>query len=87
MRRRARIEIPPAFSDPSDFIKGATLRSFDDIYAQADLHCRMHWAARNSRLTGAECPVKEGFFIAERRKPLDWVIGVEADWDEVPMDT
>ena len=79
-------KFPPAFSDPSDFIAGATLRSFDDIYAQADLHYRMHWAARNSRLTGAKCRVKEGF-IAERRKPLDWVIGVEADWDEVSMDT
>jgi hypothetical protein len=25
--------------------------------------------------------------LRERRKALDWVIGVEADWDEVPSDT
>ena len=48
-----------------------------------------HWAARNARLTGSECPIQEGF-IAERRKPLDWVIGVSDEWDEwdeIPMDT
>ena len=25
--------------------------------------------------------------ISERRKALDWVIGVESDWDEIPLDT
>ena len=77
---------PPAFTDPSDFIQSATLRPFADIYGQADLHYRIHWAARNARLTGSECPIQEGF-IAERRKPLDWVIGVSDEWDEIPMDT
>ena len=77
---------PDPFTDPKPFIESATLRPFDDIYAQADLHYRIHWAARNSRLTGAACPIKEGF-IRERRKPLDWIIGVENDWDEIPMDT
>lgn len=77
---------PAAFVDPRDFIRNATLRAFDEIYQQADLHYRLHWAARNSRLTGTECPIKEGF-IAERRKPLDWVIGVEDNWDEIPLDT
>ena len=77
---------PAAFVDPSEFIRNATLRPFGEIYQQADLHYRLHWAARNSRLTGQECPIQEGF-IAERRKPLDWVIGVADEWDEVPMDT
>ena len=77
---------PEAFTDPTTFIESATLRPFDEIYFQADLHYRIHWAARNARLTGSDCPIKEGF-IGERRKPLDWVIGVEDDWDEVPMDT
>lgn len=35
-------KFPAAFSDPSDFITNAKLRSFDDIYGQADLHYRMH---------------------------------------------
>ena len=77
---------PAPFTDPSDFISGAVLRPYDEIYRQADLHYRLHWAARNARLTSIEFPVKEGL-IRERRKALDWVIGVEADWDEVPSDT
>ena len=77
---------PDPFTDPKPFIESATLRPFEEIYFQADLHYRIHWAARNSRLTGADCPIQEGF-IRERRKPLDWVIGVESDWDEIPMDT
>ena len=77
---------PAPFTDPKPFIQSAMLRPFSDIYGQADLHYRIHWAARNSRLTGAACPIKEGF-IRERRKPLDWIIGVENDWDEIPMDT
>ena len=40
-------KFPPAFTDPSDFIRTAKLRPFDDIYQQADLHYRIHWAARN----------------------------------------
>lgn len=77
---------PRPFVDPSEFIAGAELRPFDEIYQQADLHYRLHWAARNSRLTGTPCAVSEEL-IMERRKPLDWVIGVEEDWDEVPCDT
>lgn len=77
---------PRPFVDPSGFIEGAELRTFDEIYQQADLHYRLHWAARNSRLTGEHCVVSEEL-IMERRKPLDWVIGVEEDWDEVPSDT
>lgn len=71
--------------DPRDFISRSSLRPFDEIYQQADLHYRLHWAARNARLTGQPCRVKEGL-IGERRKALDWVIGV-ADWDNVPDNT
>jgi len=77
---------PQPFSDPSEFITSAVLRPFDQIYQQADLHYRLHWAARDSRVNGTDCRIEEGF-IKERRKPLDWVIGVEDDWDEVPLDT
>ena len=79
-------KFPAPFVDPSSFIDSAKLRPFDEIYPQADLHYRLHWAARNSRMTGEEFPVKEGL-IRERRRALDWVIGVESDWDEVPSDT
>ncbi len=79
-------KFPDPFTDPSDFIASASLRPFGEIYQQADIHYRLHWAARNARLSGSEFPVREGF-LRERRRALDWVIGVEADWDEVPSDT
>ncbi len=77
---------PAPFTDPSGFISDAVLRPLDEIYQQADLHYRLHWADRNARLIGTQCSVDEGL-ISERRKPLDWVIGVEADRDEIPLDT
>ena len=77
---------PRPFTDPSGFISEATLRPRHEIYQQADLHYRLHWAARNARLMGHQSTVDEGL-ISERRKALDWVIGVEADWDEIPLDT
>ena len=77
---------PEPYSDPSDFISSASLRPFEEIYRQADIHYRLHWAARNGLLTGAKVSISESI-IRERRRALDWVIGVEADWDEVPSDT
>ena len=77
---------PKPYADPTDFISNSVLRPFEDIYRQADLHYRLHWAARNARLTGRDSNVSEGL-ISERRRALDWVIGVEADWDEIPLDT
>lgn len=77
---------PAPFADPADFIRAAALRPFDEIYRQADVHYRLHWAARNARLSGVDFPVAEGL-IWERRRALDWVIGVEVNWDEMPSDT
>ena len=73
---------PAPYEDPSVFIASATLRPFEEIYRQADLHYRLHWAARGAR----DATLSESL-IRERRKALDWVIGVEADWDEVPGNT
>jgi hypothetical protein len=77
---------PRPFADPSGFISEATLRPLDEIYQQVDLHYRLHWAARNARLMGHRFSIDEGL-ISERRKALDWVVGVEQDWDEIPLDT
>tara|TARA_R110002020_G_scaffold157745_2_gene340677 strand:- start:1076 stop:1699 length:624 start_codon:yes stop_codon:yes gene_type:complete len=77
---------PAPFSDPSTFINNIKLRPIDEIHRMADLHYRMHWAARESRITGKSCRLEEGI-ISERRKTLDWIIGVEKNWDEVPLDT
>ena len=76
----------PIMSDPTDFIAQSTLRPFEEIYYQSDLLYRMHWASRDDRLDGKKGILEEGL-IAERRKGMDWMLGVEEDWDEVPMDT
>jgi hypothetical protein len=77
---------PQPFTDPKGFISTASLRPIDEIYQQVDLHYRLHWAARNARLMGRRSTVDEGL-VSERRKALDWVIGVESDWDGIPLDT
>ncbi len=78
--------LPKPFSDPSAFIDTARLKPFEEIYQQADLHYRLHWAARSAKLRGEQTAVREDW-ILERRKSLDWVIGVEGDWDKISLDT
>lgn len=72
--------------DPSEFISNSRLRPIAEIQQQVDLLYRLHWYARNCRLTGSECELSESI-ISERRKAIDWAYGVEKDWDEVPADT
>lgn len=76
----------PIMTDPSGFIAAARLREFEDIYFQSDLLYRLHWTSRDDRMHGRATPLDEGL-IRERRKAMDWMLGVEADWDEVPFDT
>lgn len=76
----------PFKKDPSDFIQSAKLRSIAEIQEQSDLLYRMHWYARNCRLTGRDCELSESI-VSERRKAIDWAYGVEENWDEVPLDT
>ena len=47
---------------------------------------RMHWYTRECKLQGRDIALNEGI-VAERRKAIDWIYGVEEDWDEIPMDT
>ncbi len=77
---------PDPFTNPQTFISSAALRPFSEIYQQADLHYRLHWAAVDCRFKGLSSRLQEGI-IKERRKALDWVIGVEPNWDEIPTDT
>jgi hypothetical protein len=67
-------------------IASSTLRPFDELYAQADLHYRLHWALVQSRLDGSPSPQRERF-VQIRRRTLDWIIGVPYEWDDVPTDT
>ena len=65
---------------------GADLGTFTEIYAEADLYYRLHWAARQARLDGSEFPLPE-FEIQLRRQSLDWIVGLPYEWDDVPSDT
>lgn len=76
----------PIFADPEPFLATARLRNFDEIYAAADLHYRAHWACRDAQLKGESCPLNMGI-IKERRRALDWALGVPFEWDEIPLDT
>ena len=76
----------PIMTDPSSFVTAARLREFEDIYFQSDLLYRLHWASRDDRMHGRTATLDEDL-IRERRKAMDWMLGVEADWDEVPADT
>lgn len=76
----------PIMSDPSGFIAAARMRKFEEIYFQSDLLYRLHWASRDDRMHGRAVMLDEGL-IRERRKAMDWMLGVEPDWDEVPSDT
>lgn len=69
-----------------EFIKNAELRPMNEIQKQVDLIYRLHWYTVHCRLNGINCKLNESV-IKERRRALDWMYGVEADWDEVPMDT
>ena len=72
--------------DPRPSIRAARLRSFEEIYVQADLHYRLHWAARQARLDGTAFPLPE-VAIQLRRHSLDWIVGLPYDWDDMPLDT
>jgi len=76
----------PFKSDPGAFISNAALKPLEEIQQQSDLLYRMHWYARDCTLNGVEGPLNEGI-ISRRRKAIDWVYGVEEDWDEVPIET
>ena len=76
----------PFKEDPWGFINSSLLRPIEEIQEQSDLLYRMHWYAKHCSLRGADCMVSKGI-ILERRKAIDWVYGVERNWDEIPLDT
>ncbi len=67
-------------------VVGAKLRAFEQIYSEADLYYRLHWAARQARLAGNEFPLSE-IEIQLRRQSLDWIVGLPYEWDDMPSDT
>jgi len=73
-------------SSCEDMVSSAELLPIEEIYEQADLHYRLHWACRQATIDGKDFPLQETQ-IRNRRKSLDWIIGTEANWDEISSDT
>lgn len=76
----------PAEGNEMQFFENASLRPLAQIQEQADLAYRMHWCAVSNRFAGTAGQLNESI-VRERRRALDWIYGVDEDWDEIPMDT
>jgi hypothetical protein len=71
-----------------ELIKGAKFRSSNELFDEADVIFRYHWAARNSSLRGEEPPV--GLIepvCYYRHYALNWLTDSAADWDNVDTST
>jgi len=77
----------PLGEHPGAFIDAATLRPRTEVQERVDLYYRLHWYVRNCQLHNKTPERVIPGVVVEHRRALDWVHGVEADWDEVPMDT
>lgn len=71
---------------PGDRIESGVIRPFDEIYEEADFHYRLHWAVRSWRAPVGIGSVTE-HTVRPRRHALDWILGVEKEWDDISLDT
>lgn len=87
----AKATVVAATSVPADvLIESARLRSTDELLDAADLHYRLHWAARQAvQVEKREPPASlVPGVLAERRHALNWLLRFEdADWDHVKTPT
>ncbi|HVU09421.1 MAG TPA: DUF4272 domain-containing protein [Verrucomicrobiae bacterium] len=71
----------------ADFCKKANPRPLEQVVAACDLAYCLHWAIRQSELTGKGLPGNlKPYVVAERRRALEWLLSKDA-WDEVSLDT
>jgi hypothetical protein len=73
----------PPYVDPWFRINTARLVPFELIYEQCDLLYRLHWAVKHA---DKELPYDQDI-IMERHKAINWLAGVEKNWDQVTTDT
>ena len=71
----------------ADFRKQANPRPLEQVVSACDLAYCLHWAIRQSELTG-KCPPGnlKPYVVIERRRALEWLLSKGA-WDEVLLDT
>lgn len=84
-------KVLPPYADISVrlFIDLAKLRSRDDLLAFADESLRLHWEARDAKLSkrAVRQPV-DIEIVQERHRAINWIIGYDgSSWDEVTADT
>jgi hypothetical protein len=72
-----------------DFAGKASLRPVAELLDALDLHFRIHWAVRQSRLDGKErAPGIDAGVVAERHRALNWLVQFEnSEWDDVDTPT
>ena len=74
--------------DGKAFVANARMRPQAEILDAADLIYRYHWAVREAGLNKRPAPARlDGEVVMERHRGLNWLIGYEAEWDEVTTDT
>lgn len=80
--------LPGFLARPNDFIETATIRPVTEILDILDLTYRLHWAARNARLTSKPIPANMSLSIVmERHYAINWVTYYADNWDEITTDT
>jgi hypothetical protein len=60
-------------------------RPVAEIVRAADLAYCLHWAVRDAELRGAPTHVQP-LVVRFRRQALDWCLGEDDEWDDVPLD-
>ncbi len=70
----------------SEFRKKANPRSLEQVVAACDLAYCLHWAIRQSELSGKQPAKLKPYVVVERRRALEWLLSEEG-WDEISLDT
>ncbi len=79
--------IPELTSDPTDFVRTATLRPVSKILDFSDLTYRLHWAARQEDLEGQRRTPLMLSAVREQHYAINWITYYADEWDEVTTDT
>jgi hypothetical protein len=76
----------PPYTDPQPFLASTALRPFSIIYDECDFLYRLHWAVRHLKDRGKSAGLNWQL-VLERHRAINWLAGVEPNWDEVTTDT
>lgn len=70
-----------------DFRGKANPRPLEQVVAACDLAYCLHWAIRQSEISGKQSPANlKPYIVGERRRALEWLLSKEP-WDQVSLDT